>query len=140
LITAVPVGTSQYIVTNTSDIYYVEFAANTTSGWQNYSTAVDYRSGAALDSIYWGKVSNLNYGSYSTPDWVKNNGAIVLIILLSGGFGAIYAPLGAIVDVIMTLLFAHWGWLTNIGAGIGFIGGLAVLFVLYFIQDKEYKF
>lgn len=100
---------------------------------QNF--AVDFRSGTRRTDMGRGYV--WEYGSFAAPDWVYTIVAIIAIILLAAGFGAIYSGLGAIVTIITTLAFMNWGILTDIGAGIGFFGGLAVVTVLYFLRERD---
>lgn len=135
LITSVDHGQSTYIITNTSDIYYISFSANTTHGDRMRMFAYDPRAGTQRTDQ--GKKSVWSYGGFTVPDWVYTVVAIIAIIALAAGFGAIHAELGAIISIVMTILFMYWGILRGPGATIGFFGGLGVVTVLYFMRSKD---
>ncbi|MBZ0176643.1 MAG: DUF2341 domain-containing protein [Candidatus Methanoperedens sp.] len=137
LTTSVSHGMSEYIVTNTSDIYYVYFTANTTTGTYPYSYTVDYRAGTRRSDDGIGYI--WNYGSFTAPEWIYTAFSMLILILMGAGFGAIHSPFGSVVTGIFAVIFAERGWMTQTTAGIGFFGGLVVFLVLYYMQDKEKK-
>lgn len=138
LTTSTKYGTSDYIVSNTSDIYFIFFSANTTGGWKNQSFAVDYR--GANDVTKYGNVGTgaiWTHSDFTFPDWAKTLISITIIILLAGTFGAQNASRGAIVMAVFSMLFSLWGWLPEVAGGIGFVAGFTAIIVLYYIRSQD---
>jgi len=137
LITSVKYGSSSYIVTNTSDIYYAYVSANTTSGWMNQTQIIDYRSGNIPTEAESAKLHTWNYGSVTIPKWIQNIFALIALMLLAGSFGALHRGEGAIFTAFMSLFFWKVEWLDIGGASVGFLGGLALFAVLYHMEGKR---
>lgn len=136
LITSLRFGTSEYIVTNTSDIYYVYFTANTTEGIKQYSQIIDYRAGGARPDD--GRAySTWSYGTFEVPVWVKSAFALIALMMLAGSFGALHRGEGGIITSIMAVLFWYWDWLDVSTALAGFLGGLLLFAVLYHLESKR---
>ena len=137
VITTVSRGTSQYIVTNTSDIYYVMVSASTVNGFRNQSYVFDYRAGQAATEDESPELYTWSYGSVTIEAWVKNAFAVVVLMILAGSFGAMHRGEGAIITGIMSLIFWKWTWLSATGAGVGFLGALVLFAVLYHLDTKR---
>ncbi len=137
LITSVNHGSSDYIVTNTSDVYYVSVSALTTNGYRNQSYVIDYRSGQSATAGESPELYNWSYGSVTIPEWVKNAFAVLALMILAGSFGAMHRGEGAIITGVMSLIFWKWSWLSATGAGVGFLGALVLFAVLYHLDTKR---
>lgn len=137
LITSVDHGSSDYIVTNTSDVYYVNVSALTTNGYRNQSYVIDYRAGSSATDGESSDLYTWSYGSVTIPDWVKNAFAVLALMILAGSFGAMHRGEGAIITGIMSLVFWKWSWLSATGAGAGFLGALLLFAVLYHLDTKR---
>ena len=137
LITSVKYGQSEYLVTNTSDVYYVYFTANTTNGISVNSYMIDYRSGTRRSDDGSGYI--WDYGSFTAPEWVYTIFALFVLIMMGAGFGAIHSPFGAIMVGIFSLIFMAKGWMSDLSLSAGFLGGLVVYIALYYMQDREKK-
>lgn len=136
LITSVQYGQSTYMITNTSDVYYIYFSANTTQGIRNQTFAFDLRGGSTISGE--GKIRDtMGLGSFTVPDWVLTVLAIIALVMLAAGFGAIYAELGAVITLVMTLALMNWNILRGIGAGIGFFAGMTVVTVMYYMRARD---
>lgn len=134
LITSVRSGQSTYTIT-TPDIYYIYFTANTTQGLRYQVFAFDTRT--TVNATAKGIGNIWTYGSFTVPTWISDVTAILFIILLAGGFGAIYAELGAIITIISTLFLYQWNILSGTGAGAGFMAGFAVVIILAYMKARD---
>ena len=130
--TTVNSGQSEYIITNTSDIYYVYANANTNKGYENISQIIDFRPVKTTGEGYiW------SYGSFVMPAWVYNTFSIFMLLMVAGIFGAYHRGEGAIITGFIALFFGYIGWLTTFGATMGFLSGLVVFAVLYHLESKR---
>jgi len=134
IITSLKVGASTYIVTNTSDIYYVTVSALTSTGYRNQSYVFDYRSQSDAEGEI---LHTWTYGSASIPSWVKNIVAIILLAMMAGTAGAMHRGEGGIITAICALVFWKWGWIYGSTALGGFLGGLLLFAVLYHLDSKR---
>lgn len=127
-------GSGQFLFTlqNLTDIYYLSFNASTTSGDVNTSRVYDYR-GSSAHPI--GR--DWSYGSFTVSQEYKNYISYILIIILSGSFGALFAPLGGVILILSTLFFVWYGWLQVAGISTAFVGGIAVIVVVRYLQTKD---
>lgn len=137
LITSVSHGASEYLLTNTSDIYYVSVSALTTNGYRNQTYIVDYRSGQTNTATESPDLYTWSYGSVLIPSWVKNAFAVIALAILAGTFGALHRGEGAIVTAIMSLVFWKWTWISAPVAGAGFLGAMLVFAILYHMDTKR---
>ncbi|PWB49612.1 MAG: hypothetical protein C3F06_13650, partial [Candidatus Methanoperedenaceae archaeon] len=137
LITSVSHGSSDYIVTNTSDVYYVSVSGLTTNGYRNQSYVIDYRAGSSATDGESSDLYTWSYGSVTIPAWVKNAFAVLALMILAGSFGAMHRGEGAIITGLMSLVFWKWSWLSATGAGAGFLGALVFFAVLYHLDTKR---
>jgi len=137
LITAVDHGTSQYLVTNTSDVYYVTVSALTTNGYRNQSYVIDYRAGTSATEMESSELYTWSYGSVTMPQWVKNAFAILALAMLAGSFGYLHRGEGSILTGIMALIFWKWTWLSATAAGVTFLGSLVLFAFLYHMDSKR---
>lgn len=136
LITSVPYGQSEYIITNTSDIYFVYFTANTTQGTKQFSQVIEYRAGDARpdEGATYGTWS---YNTANIPAWIKSAFALIALMLLAGSFGSLHRGEGGIITGIMSVLFWYWDILDVSGALAGFMGGMLLFAVLYHLESKR---
>jgi hypothetical protein len=137
LITSVSHGASEYLLTNTSDIYYVSVSALTTNGYRNQTYVIDYRAGQTNTATESPDLYTWEYGSVLIPSWVKNAFAVIALAILAGTFGALHRGEGAIITAIMSLVFWKWTWLSASAAGAGFLGALLVFAILYHMDTKR---
>lgn len=150
--TTVTFGQSQYIVTNTSDIYYVTFYALNQQGWNNRSFVIDYRLGTRRDSTGTSTIDGspigigfkFDSGTFTMPDWVYNLISIILTILLLGTFGAKHSKEGGVITTVFLLILASWGWFRPLGSydannygTMALTGGLVFLSVLYYFSKRR---
>lgn len=137
LITSVPNGLSEYIVTNTSDIYYVTMNYTLSTGTFSYTKVINYnignRGAAKGLGFRW------DYRTFQAPEWVYNAFAIIILLVMGAGFGAMHSPLGAIITGVFAVLFIAVGWLSGTTAGMSFVGALVIYLGLYYLQEKEKK-
>lgn len=134
LVTTVIFGQSTYTIT-APDVYYIYFTADTTQGRRYQVFAYDASTAPNITTK--GKLSVISYGSYTPPGWIKDLLGILFIILLAGGFGAIYAELGGLISIVSVLFLMQSGFMSGTGAGIGFMGGLAVTIFLAYIKARD---
>ena len=131
LITTVTHGQSEYIVTNTSDIYYIYFTANTTMGALTYNTVVDYRTGTETGMDEW------EYGTFSVSSSVQNMLIVLFLMMLAASFGALHSGVGGIITGLAALFFYKMEWLSELGAGGGVLGGLVVVTIVYYLRKNQ---
>jgi len=125
-------GSDQYIITNSSDVYYVTVTANTSFGTKTYYRTVDWR-----PISRYGKGYVLDYGTFSLPDNYKNAIATLILFLLAGCFGYVHRSEGSIITGIFTGLFWWFGWLPSIStATFSYLGSLIFLAFVYHLQQK----
>ena len=137
LTTAISYGSSTYIVTNTTDIYYVHSSILTTDGWKNQSFAIDYRTGSQLPLDQEGKKTNLVYSTFTLPEWLKTLLVLIIIVALAGSFGSIYSPIGSILVVLTLGLTSKWGWISTTTAIGAFITGIGVIAIASYLKDRD---
>ncbi len=128
-------GMSEYTITNFSDIYIINATIDTTFGQKTFFKTVDYRT---AESKYGGiGFGSWAFGSYTTPAWLMNAICLIILMLLGGSFGFISRGEGSIITGIVALVMYNFGWLTLGMTGIGFLGSVVFLIIIYHLQEKR---
>jgi len=148
LSTLVEHGQAIYVVTNTSDIYYITFEAcysgSTTCATTSF--VIDYRAGTRPSSnTTTGTWNGLPIGmglsmcnsNYCLPQSWLNWFSVIIVLLIILGTGAIHSGIGNIAALTVLLGFEYYGWFVpsstndaNNYLTMGITGGLLLLSIL----------